>query len=134
MVTKFGLLPGFACALFIAAAVSPAVAQAPTVAGVHEDLQISCVAGANGLVVNQTGCIAAVARAITAANALATLGETAPQVDIGCLVGQIMINFPALAQQVIDLVNESGNAAIALGISNCLGENWVGPRPIVSPA
>ena len=129
----------FASSIVVLAATAmtlpPAAAQAPpTVAIVGADVQASCVAGANGLVVDQASCLAAVTRAISAANAYAALGQTGPQVDIGFLVGQIMVSFPALAQQVINLVNSSGNAAIALGVSNGLGPTWIGPRPIVSPA
>ena len=119
----------------MAVTLPPAAAQTPpTVASVGADLQASCVAGANGLVVNQASCLAAVTSAIATANAYAALGQAGPQVDIGFLVGQIIVSFPALAQQVIDLVDSSGNAAIALGVSNGLGPTWIGPRPIVSPA
>ena len=136
MVAKLRLFAGFVVmAAATALALPPAAAQTPpTVASVGADLQVFCVAGANGLVADEAACLSAVARALSTANAHAALGQVGPQVDIGALVGQIMVNFPALAQQVIDLVNSSGNAAVALGVSNSLGPNWVGPRPIVSPA
>ena len=133
MATKRRLSASVAAAILLSTSVSPALAQA-TVAEVQADLQTSCVADANGAVVDSVSCLAAVQRAIDSAAIYAANGLDQPQVDIGFLIGQIMVSFPALAQAIVDLIDATGNALLALGASNALPPDWTGPVPIISPA
>ncbi len=132
MTAKLGLSAGLAFAILVAGSLTPAVAQT-TPAEVQVDLNTNCVAAANGTLVDQAACLGAVSRAISAANALATAGQPG-SVDIGFYLGQLMADFPFLAQQIVDLIDASGNGELALGVSNALPAGWVGPRPIISPA
>ena len=132
MATKRRLSASLAAAILLGTSVS-ALAQA-TVAEVQADLQASCVADANGAVVDTVSCLAAVQRAIDSAAIYAANGLDQPQVDIGFLIGQIMVSFPALAQAIVDLIDATGNALLALGVSNALPPDWTGPVPIISPA
>ena len=133
MATKMRLSASLAAAMIIGAGITPASAQA-TVAEVQADLQASCVADANGAIADATACLAAVQRAIDTADEYAALGLTGQQIDIGFWIAQIMVSFPSLAQQIVDLIIDSGNETLALGVSNSLPPDWTGPVPIISPA
>lgn len=132
MTAKLGLSAGLAFAILVAGSIAPAVAQTATPAEVQTDLNTNCVA-ASGTLADLNACLGAINRAIGTANTLATAGQIGA-FDIGVYLGQLMVAFPFLGPQIVDLVNASGNGELALGVSTALPADWVGPRPIISPA
>jgi hypothetical protein len=122
-------------ALALSATVSFASAQPiATVEDVSSDLQISCALTAAGGALDIGQCLGAVGRGIDVAAAYDNVPQIPPQVDIGFLLCATMVARPALAGQIIALINASDNRNLAVGCSNALGPDWTGPRPIVSPA
>jgi hypothetical protein len=122
-------------ALALCAVPSFASAQSiATVGDVSSDLEISCALTAAGAVLDVGECLAAVSRGVAVAEAYDDVPQVPPQVDIGFLLCATMVARPALAGQIVELINESGNRNIAVGCSSALGSNWTGPRPIISPA
>lgn len=135
MAARLGIAACLSLAMIVAVGLGPAVAQGlPTVSQVDEDLDVACAFTGAGVVVDRDACLAAVDRAILAAGGYAALPQVQPQIDIGYLLCLVILERTSLATAIVQKIDDSGNAYLALGCTNALGPDWVGPRPIVSPA
>lgn len=106
-------------------------AQAQTAEEVAADLDVACATDDLGAVVDSEGCLAVVGAALL----LAQNGDAEFGVAIGFLLGELVERIPALAEAIVEAIEEAGVPAIAVGFSNAVGEDYNGPVPVVvSPA
>ncbi|MGE0457318.1 MAG: hypothetical protein AB7O56_03835 [Bauldia sp.] len=102
-------------ALAVGGAAGPAFAQAlpPEVAAVQASITAACATSAPGILVDEAGCLAAIAAAIQTAASL----PVPLQGPIGIIIGDVAEAVPSILDAVTALIQAAGLPALIAGFS-----------------